>query len=70
VRRLLIQRPAIVEAPLKKLRPFGHYRNGIGFLRQKAPKRRMVPAQLMKRAVSVLPYSFAKLLDLSDELLA
>jgi hypothetical protein len=47
-RSLLIERLAVFQAALEELGPFRDLGDRICLVRQEAPKRRMVPAQLME----------------------
>ena len=66
-RQLPVERLAIANAAAQKLRPLGHHRQRIGSLGQERPELRMMPAQLMRRAVAMRANAFAQALDFSDQ---
>jgi hypothetical protein len=68
--RLLVQRLPIPYAASQELRPVRNHREGIGFLRQQSPERRMMPAEGMPAAVAMFSNSLPQLFRLSDELFA
>src|SRR5687767_7568666 len=70
VRRLLVERHPVFHASLHELRPVRHRRNGVGLLRQESPERRMMPAELVPRAVAMPPDAGPQLPDFDDELVA
>ena len=70
LRRLDLERFAVLHAAADELRPVGHRRQRIGFFRQQAPEGRVVPAQLVAVAVAVLADPIAQLFHVRDQLLA
>jgi hypothetical protein len=67
--RLLIKRLSILHAASNELRPLRHYGNGIGLFRKESPERRMVPAELMPGAVTMLTDTPSQHPHLINELL-
>jgi hypothetical protein len=70
VRELLVERLAIPQAALQKLRPVRHDRHGVRLLRQQRPERRMMPTQLMPCAVPMSADAVPESLHLGDQLRA
>jgi hypothetical protein len=66
---LNVERLSVSHASPHELGPVGDDREWILLLGKKAPQLRMVPAELVKRAVSVDADAAAKLFDLGYELL-
>jgi hypothetical protein len=52
VRRLFVERLPIAHAAANKFRPGRHGGNRIGFFRQQAPKRRVMPTKLMSASAT------------------
>ena len=69
VGQLLVERSAIPQAALEKLRPLRDDRNWIGLFRQESPERGVMPTELMSRTVSMPTDPTPKFFDLVDELL-
>ena len=69
MRNLLIERLPIAYAAAEEVRPAWHDRKRIRSFRQQRPQRRMVPAELMAGAVTVLANTLPESLHLGDELL-
>ena len=70
VGRLLVERLAVTDAALQKLRP-GRYQNlGLQFVWQQLPQIGMVPAQRMATAVSMDTDGLAQTFRLREQLLA
>ena len=67
--RLLVKRLSILHAALNELRPIRHYGNGIGLFREESPERRMVPAEFMPGAVTMLTDTSSQHPHLINELL-
>ena len=67
---LLIQRRAVLDATSHELWPVGYHRLVLDVLGEQRPQVRMMPAQLMARAVAVCSDSRAQLLHLGDEVRA
>src|SRR5262245_1607166 len=65
-----VKRFSITDTTLEKLRPVRNGGKRIGFLGQKTPKCRMMPAEVLPGAVAVLPNAFPKFVGFRDELLA
>jgi hypothetical protein len=70
LRRLLIQRLAVLHAASQELRPCRYNRDRIGALRKQSPKRRMVPTEFVKTAVAMLTNAVPQLLYLTQEFFA
>ena len=70
VGQLAVERLAVSQAPPQELRPVGHTRNGIARLWEQSPQIWMVPAELMARAIPVLPNSGPQPFHFSDERIA
>jgi len=67
---LYVERLPVAHASPHELGPVGNDREWILLLGKKAPQFRMVPAELVKGAVSVNPDAAAELPDLGHQLLA
>src|SRR5262245_8190098 len=70
VGQLLVEGSAVLDAPLQELRPLRNRGDGIRLLRKEAPEGRVVPAEILLRAVAVLADAAAQLLRLGNELIA
>src|SRR5262245_2097834 len=67
---LLIQRLSVAYAAPEKLRPCRHCWLGVLFLGKQSPEIRVMPAQLVARAVTMRTNPLPQLLDFRDELFA
>src|SRR5262245_55942321 len=70
VGRLHVERLPVSDAAPDELRPGRDDGDGICLLRQQAPKRRVMPAKVVKAGIPMLPYTAAQLFHLFNELLA
>ncbi len=68
--RLFVKRLSIFNAALDELRPIRYHRNGVGRLRQQAPKFWMMPAQFMPRTVAMPSNALSQLLYFFNKLIA
>lgn len=68
MRKLGIERLAIAETTAKELGPFRDGEAGIDFFGEEIPKLRMMPAEVMAGAVTVLADACAEFFDFGDEL--
>src|SRR5262245_37380569 len=67
---LAVERPAVADAAGQELRPRRDLRLWIGLLGQEPPQGRMMPAQVLARAVAVRANALAQPACFLDELLA
>src|SRR5262245_19484936 len=70
LRQLVIKRLAVANAAAKKLRPCGDGRQRILLVRQQTPKRGMMPAEVVARAVAMHADALPQFLGLLDQLRA
>jgi hypothetical protein len=68
--QLVVKRLTVSQAAAEELRPRRNCRHRVCPIGQEPPERRLMPAEIMARAVAVVPNAGAKLLRLSDQLLA
>jgi hypothetical protein len=66
---LRIERLPVSDTPLQELLPVRHRGQRVSRVRQQSPQGRVVPAQLVSRAIAVLADALPQPLDLGDELL-